>query len=230
MTNAERKKRYIEKLKQSGKFEDFKKANAAKAKARRDSIIAGLEALPKNVREKTKRLERQYVRRQVAKHRQRKKEKNGQSSVEITESQSLPTSSVPVRPEDGSYKTTSAACKAVTKLKRAMPKTSQKKKEAVGKLLKSFSPADLHDILAMVNPNSKPKQTKGLRASEIDRVKAFYERDDISRMSPNVKDCRKFVDPITGNKEYKQLRFLTYKLADVYGMFVKHIQNGKSIN
>lgn len=60
--------------------------------------------------------------------------------------------------------------------------------------------------------------------------KAFYERDDVSRMSPNVKHCKKFEDPSTGTKEFKQIRFLMYTLSDVYEMFKKQaVQNGEFI-
>lgn len=191
-------------------------------KKRRDCVKIGLEALPKNVREKTQRLQRKYNRRKVAEHRQRKKEEKG-VLVEITNH----VSSVVIQPEEGSYKTTSALNKAVAKLKLALPSTSQKKKQAVAKLLKSFDPIDVQDMVAI--NTTQPKRTKAISPSDIDQVKAFYDRDDISRMSPNVKDCRNFVDPITGTKEYKQLRFLMYKLADVYAMFEKHVQNGEII-
>ncbi|KAJ6640217.1 hypothetical protein Bhyg_12967, partial [Pseudolycoriella hygida] len=73
------------------------------------------------------------------------------------------------------------------------------------------------------NKSEKPKSFKAVSSSVIETVQAFYERDDISRISPNVKDYRKFVNSQTGEKEYKQMRFLTYKLSDVYELFIKHI-------
>lgn len=222
LTAAERKKRYIDKMKANGKFDEFKQQNAENAQKRRSTIKAGLETLPKNVRTKIKRLKREYTRRKVAECRQRKKHGG---SVSVTSTSSVP--STCGQTEDGSYKTSSALSKAVGKIRKSMPKTVRKTKQAVGKYLKSLEPTDLHDIMVDVG-TIKPKKSRGLSSSDIDLVQSFYERDDISRMSPNVKDCRKFVDPISGAKEYKQLRFLMYKLVDVYDMFDKHVQEGKT--
>lgn len=129
-----------------------------------------------------------------------------------------------IRTLDGPYKTTSALSKAVAKVKRALPSSSEKKKAVVKKLLGSFDMKDHQDI---VNVAPKTKSSKGLKSEVIDSVKSFYERDDISRISPNMRDCRKFKDPITGTKELKQIRYLMYKLSDAHKLFVQHIQKGK---
>lgn len=227
LSNAERKKRYIEKLKETGKFDEFKKKNADYVKKKRERIQVGLTSLPKYVREKTKRLNREYNRKKTAEYRQRKKESKG-FLVDTTNHLPLvnrKAQSDKMQPEDGSFKTPSALQKAATKIKRSLPSTLPKKKQALTKVLKTFKPEDIQDMFT--ETKTKPKVTKGVKQFDIDKVRAFYERDDISRMSPNVKDCRKFADPATGVKEYRQLRFLMYKLAVVYSMFEKYVKNGK---
>lgn len=90
--------------------------------------------------------------------------------------------------------------------------------------MRSFDPDERMEIV-----HGKPGETKaskGTSPSVIEMVKAFYERDNVSRMSPNVKDCRTFINDATGCKEVKQIRHLQHKLEVVYDMFVKHIQNG----
>lgn len=161
------------------------------------------------------------MRRKVAEYRQRKKG----LSVETTNI--VASNALPSIPEEG-YKTKSALDKAVAKMKRAAPSTTVKQKQAVCKYLKSFKPNDLEEIVQTIEGKTiKAKSTRAISSTVIESVKAFYLRDDISRMSPNMRDCRKFVDPTTGLSEVKPLRYLMYKLEDVYHMFVKYVQNGK---
>ncbi|KAJ6649468.1 hypothetical protein Bhyg_04704 [Pseudolycoriella hygida] len=69
----ERKKKYIDKLKAEGKFENFKKKKVADELRRKAKIRAGLELLPKAARNKTIRSNLAYNSRKVAEHRQHKK-------------------------------------------------------------------------------------------------------------------------------------------------------------
>lgn len=205
-------------MKTDGKFEQFKKDNASKAKQKRDGIKVGLNGLPKNIRERTKRLHREYTKRKVAEYRQRKKADGAGAPIKIT---TCPTESEKVVEP---YRTQSALAKAVAKVKRALPSATEKKKEVIRKILKSLDPVDQQEI---VSDNTDRRQgAKRLSTSVVDEVVQFYARDEISRISPNVKDCRKFLNSSTGAKEYKQIRFLIHKLTDVYAMFVKHIQEG----
>lgn len=193
------------------------KKNAGE-RARRDGIKNGLELLPKAVRERTKRVHRSYSRKKVAEYRQRKK------GLLVDVTNNVSPSVVPDKPEKA-YRTAGALSKALAKLKRALPSTSAKKKEVLSKLLRTFDDKERMEIVENKPVTVKP--ARGISQSVIEMVQSFYERDDISRMSPNTKDCRKFVNPATGCKEMKQIRYLTYKLDDVYNMFVKHVQNGK---
>lgn len=204
----------------TGGFENYKKKKAASAKERRDRIKAGLEKLPKAVREQTKRVNRAYNRKKVSEYRQRKKG----AAVETT---AVASNSSPSISDEG-YKTTSALDKAVAKMKRAAPSTAVKKKQAISKLLKSMNPKDLEEIVQVATGKTiKAKSTRAISSSVIESVNAFYLRDDISRMSPNSRDCRKFVDPITGSIELKPIRYLMYKLFDVYNLFVRFVQKGE---
>ena len=161
------------------------------------------------------------MRKKVGEYRQRKK---GLSVETIVQPNSPPPD---ITPEIG-FNTKSAEYKAVGKLKRALPSTSAKKKEAVSKLLQTFNEKDREDIINMVaNTTAKAKPTRAISSNLIESVKSFYERDDISRMSPDMRNCRKFVNPVTGVKEEKQIRHLMYKVMDVYNMFLLHVQNGK---
>lgn len=206
----------------SGEYEAYKKKKAAGEKERRDRINNGLEQLPKAVREKTKRLNREYCRKKVAEYRRRKKG----FSVETT-ANNVPSSTRPSKPESA-YNTPSALSKAFAKVKRALPSTAAKKREVVDKLSRTFGTNG--GLKVVENTDAESKSSKGVSPSDIEMIKSFYERDDISRMSPNMKDCRKFVNPITGCKEMKQIRHLMYTLKDVFSMFVRYVQNGKQLS
>ncbi|KAJ6639290.1 hypothetical protein Bhyg_12033 [Pseudolycoriella hygida] len=205
ITNAERKKRYIEKLKKDGKFEEFKEKNAAEQKKRRERLSAGFKAFPKHVRARTERLIREYNRKKVAEHRQRKRQQLG---LEVVPTASNESSVETVKTDDGLYKTKSALAKAVAKVKRALPSTVPKKKQVVLKILKSFGPNGLEDATATI-------EKKGHEA---------VSKSDIAM------DCRKFKNSVTGVKEYQQIRYLQYKLTDVYALFVKHIKEDNDEN
>lgn len=119
-----------------------------------------------------------------------------------------------------SYKTKSALGKAVAKAERALPSSPSKRKAVVAKLLRTFDATTQQDILGSGMSEKKKTGNKGLSSSLLKDIQLFYERDEISRVSPNVKDARKFVNDITGEKEVKQIRHLMYKLSEVYNMFV----------
>ncbi len=217
----------MDKLKANGQFDEFKKKKNAAEKCRLDRIKKGLELLPKAIREKTKRLNRAYNRKKVAECRQRKK--NSSVSSEPNAQISQPTHSKQTdgpHTNTGPYKTDSAMSKAAAKLKRALPSTSEKKVAAVRKLLRCFNETEYQQIVCV---ETKPTSTRGIKPDVINLVKSFYQRDDMSRISPNVRDCRKFKDPITGIKESKQIRYLMHRLSDVYSFFLRHIRKGSVI-
>lgn len=228
LTNAERKKKYLDKIKANGQFDEFKKKKNVLEKCRQNRIKNGLEQLPKAVREKTKRLNRAYNRKKVSECRQRKKnamassEPKAQPSRATYSEQTVGTHSVV-----GPYNTDSALSKAAAKLKRALPSTSEKKVAAVRKFLRCFKEDEYQQIVC---DEKKSRPTRGIKPDVINLVKSFYEKDDISRISPNMRDCRKFKDPITGIKESKQIRYLMYRLRDVYSLFLRHIREGNFLS
>lgn len=107
--------------------------------------------------------------------------------------------------------------KAAAKLRRALPSTSEKKVAATRKFLRCFNETEYQQIVCV---EKKPTSTRGIKLDVINSVKSFYQRDDISRISPNMRDCRKF-------KELKQIRYLIYRLSDVYSLFLRQIRKGK---
>lgn len=168
----------------------IERKKSAGEKERRDRIKNGLEQLPKGVRERTKKLNRDYSRKKMAEYRQRKKGQLVEVKDNVSPSTSKATSSKP----EIVYKTASVESKAYTKLKRALPSTTAKKKVLVKKLLRKFGDNDRQEIVEDKLVEVKP--ARGINSNVVEMLKSFYVRDDISRMSPNMKDCRKFTNPI----------------------------------
>lgn len=201
----------------------YKKKKAEQEKARRARLKESLNKLTEVKREQWIIENRIKTRISVQKCRQRKKE--GQLN-EITEDRFIFNRNQPLIAKytalTHSYKTKSALAKAASKTKKSLPSSPSKRKAVVANVLNSLSAKDKDEIIGTTN---HPKTIKrGLSSAWVREIQQFYERDDISRMSPNVKDCRKFVNADTGEKELKQIRHLMYNVDKVYDLFVKDIQ------
>lgn len=123
------------------------------------------------------------------------------------------------------YRTDSALTKAVEKVKSAFPRSHAKRKAV---LVKLFHEMEEDDQIQIILGNSFIKHKTGHYLSEeiIQKVHLFYERDDISRMSPEVKHTRKYLNSATGKKEIKQMRFLMYRLSEVHNLFIAEQATG----
>lgn len=119
------------------------------------------------------------------------------------------------------YKTKSALAKAVSKTKKSLPSSPSKRKIVVKKVLDSFEADDRNEIIGNKTSVSRKNHWKRISSDLIEAIEAFYERDDVSRISPNVKHARNFKNLVTGKKEIRQIRYLSYKLKKVRALFVK---------
>ena len=110
------------------------------------------------------------------------------------------------------YHTPQALGKAVSKFKKALPKSARKKRTVVSKLA---SP------LKRSYKNSK-QGNRCIPDEVINLVRDFYRLNDVSHQSPGRKE---FVIIRKESKKVQvQKRFLTWSLRETYGMFVRNIQ------
>lgn len=200
-------------MKRLGLYEGFKKKNAEDAKKRRTKVKESLSKLTPVKRQQLICDNRSKCRKRVEQCRKRKKEQLMMDK----------------RLESESYRTDGAFRKAVSKIKRSLPSDSTKRNQALKKVLDSLDPVDKAEVIACGDV-TKGKTNQGLTADLIEAIQNFYERDDISRVSPNVKDCKRFVNDATGEKEYKQVRHLMYKLSEVHALFVEEFTAGINVN
>lgn len=191
-------------------YEIYLKKRANEEKERRKRLKDGRMNFSKKEREKLLKVTRESARKRLKKQRLKKK---GIDNI-------LETVAEP-------YRTKSALNKAVAKTEKASPTSPSKRKAVVTKIVHKF---DNKDKQYIVHNGHLPKNSrKGLNAAVISSVIKFYDRDDVSRMSPNTKDTRFFKNPANGEKELKTIRHLTRKLEKVYNMFIQEweIENGK---
>lgn len=202
-----------------------KKRRAQLEKARR---LRQKEAIAKMTESKRKLLieeERMKNRKRVQKCRQTKKdglppENNAQAEAGNTQSHSSETQTKRSFNFPNSYKTLSAIQKAYSKTNKTLPSSPTKRKVIVAKLVSSFDDKDRQDIFGNSKSATNKRET-GLSPALVSAIQNFYERDDISRMSPNVKDVKYFRNPDTGQKELRQIRHLIFNLSEIYKKFVE---------
>lgn len=117
------------------------------------------------------------------------------------------------------YRTKSALRKATSKTRKSLPLAPGKRNTVLRQIIQSLGPTDQAVILGKM-PVAKHGNGKGITDHLIGIVEKFYETDDVSRMSPNVKDCRFSKNRVTGEREIVQIRHLLYPLKEVYSLFL----------
>lgn len=115
----------------------------------------------------------------------------------------------------GSYKCTNTLKKAVVKAKKALPQSPSKQKAVLWHMVKDIWPQMAEFI-------EKPKTIRSTATTEEVKikVKAFYEKDDISRCSPNRKDTMSVKDLPSGKRIHVCKRHLMMTIGEAYSLFV----------
>lgn len=111
-----------------------------------------------------------------------------------------------------SYKSCRTLGKAVAKVKRNLPTSPTKAEAVVKKIAAEFQIAVPSEI---VSANAMPwKLTTELKQ----QISDFYNRDDISRQMPGMKDVKSFKSNV-GTKEKMQKRTMIMSISEAYEIF-----------
>lgn len=206
LTAAERKAKQRLKLKQEGKYEEFKLKHKLDAAKNRNKKTAILEKLPKKVQQKLLQETRKQTRLRVAKYRELKAKKAKESD------------------ETGSpvYKSSRALAKALSvATKRGLPKSPRHKKEVVRKLFQlHVSPS------ASASSSPTPGRSTAIACETVQLVTDFYIRDDVTRQAPGRKDAVT-VRGADGIKSKLQVRHMMYSINETYQLFKEEYPNTK---
>lgn len=195
LSAAEKMRRRRQKLKEEGKYEEYKENQRQQMKKVRDKKKEEISKLKKRRQEAIRLEERRKTRERVAKHRLLKKERQrSQASPCVT------------------YKSACSSGKAIKRAKKALPKSPRKKAYVVRKLF------ELIPGTKDINETKKHTNSLALSSETVDKVIEFYERDDISRMSPGLKDVTT-VKRIDGSKHKLQTRHLFSSIRETHALF-----------
>ena len=111
------------------------------------------------------------------------------------------------------YKSRSSLGKAIARATRGLPQSPHKRAVVVKELASSLGVNIKRDVSEL------PFQSKNQLAIETtNKIKEFYERDDISRMMPGKADCIT-VKTADGGKEIRQKRHLIMTVSEAYQLF-----------
>lgn len=117
------------------------------------------------------------------------------------------------------YRTKSALRKAATKMRKSMPLAPSKRIALLNYMIHGYDDKDQEAIFCK-RLMTKKGNGNNLSSDVVHAVEKFYQKDDISRMSPNVKDCRLILNQFTGKKETTPIRHLMFNLSEVYALFL----------
>lgn len=203
LTAAERQRRRREKLKREGGYEEYKAKHARTVQKYR---MKQAELLKSFTEEKKA---------QVIKQRRKKdclrKQKSRRKQAQVSQQPSTSGSQQP-------YKRRSSLSRAVNSVKKVLPSSPTKRKAVVRRLSEELDDTD--------STPSNPQRLSTLPTETRDAVKSFYERDDISRISPGKRDVITVRGP-NGEKEKPQKRHLYLNIKETYGIFQEENPNVK---
>lgn len=117
------------------------------------------------------------------------------------------------------YSNSATLGKAVKKVSKALPVSPRKKKAILTHIVANSSETEKETL---VNVVTKPKCTRASVGSHLNAsIRKFYERDDISRVSPKTSDVKKYKCPETGEESLLPTRHMVLSLKEAYAVFVE---------
>lgn len=195
MSKAQQNKNYIAELKAASKYDAHKQNRAAKMRMYRQKKKNEENEMPLEIRADVIAKRRAATRESVQKCRQRKRAgSNDAKSVASQDSTTLSDlSSV-------GYSSIQTLGKAVRKATRALPISPTRKRAVLARMIFDMNEADRTVLaVAITSPPPKTKSVPNV-LSLRNAIREFYEHDDISRVSPKIRDVKEYVCPETGDK------------------------------
>lgn len=210
-------------MKLNGNYEEYKKKKADCEKSRRQRVKESLKKMTECKQKKFVENTRLRCLERVRKHRAKAKQLNPPQEKTSSGDDKLSQLNNSVLHQlqgvQSSYKTESAKAKATTKFRKGLPNSPSKQKAVIENFFNSLDDDTREEILFKKKKMNKGGK-KGIGTELSEQIKQFYDRDDVSRMSPNTKDSRFYRNPTTGEKELKQKRYLILTLQQAYDKFL----------
>lgn len=155
-------------------------------------------------------MQRQKVRERVQKHRQQKKE---QAVLELKANEA----------ESSSYSNKATLSKAKKKVERALPSCPTRKKIVLMSLFNDLDENERDKLVNVLSPLNKSTRKSERFDKLVKDISEFYERDDVSRMSPKMRDVKKYTNNQTGTMELMPTRHMIMTVREAYALFIEEI-------
>lgn len=195
-------------MKKNQKYDEYKKKKADSMKKRRAAMRQKEDELPISQLNDVITKRRETVRNRVQKYRKRLKQQKLEQVNQNSKNSNI----------RKSYNCVQTLGKAVKKASIALPSSPNKKKEVLMKIAEDLHPADKNEVLNAINVTKKRNVTE--HEELIDSIHEFYQRDDISRMSPKMRDVKEYKCPKTGENINIQTRHMILTGQEAFGMFI----------
>lgn len=202
-----RYRKYIENLKATNKYEEYKKKKAEETRKNYKKKVLERKKMTKEQQQIMIEKQRADTRERVMKHRY-KKHFDGISNNSNTIS------------ERRRYTTSASLGKAVSKVRKSLPVSPNKKKEILSKLINDMDDNEKYQLLDSVSSKvSRLFPAKNVELSK--KIFDFYHRDDVSRASPNMKDVKRFTNETTGQAEMRSIRHMLLTVKEAHAIFLE---------
>lgn len=200
----------MDKLKTTPKYEDYKKKKAAVMKKCRKNKKKSEENISQQALAEIVQKRREATRERVQKCRERKRLAK-LNKMNISNKESTVLSDM----NSSGYSSTKSLGKAVCKATRALPVSPSKKKAVLARIMSKMNDEDKQELVSVFARKKKYVPNKIL----IDAIRKFYERDDVSRVSPKIRDVKEYLCPTTGDKILLPKRHMTLTVKEAFAIF-----------
>lgn len=122
-----------------------------------------------------------------------------------------------------SYSSRATLGKAKKKAERALPESPTRKKAVLVSLFNDMDESERNELVNVIS--SKPSTITSNESTKFDNVaknvRQFYERDDISRVSPKTKDVYEQIDSLTGLAVLVPKRHMILTVREAHALYVE---------
>lgn len=173
--------------------------------------------LPDEERQDVIEKQREAVRERVKKHREHKMcDTSSQNDTESIRSQPSSLSDT----VSDCYSNKRTLGKAVAKVSRAFPTSPRRKRAVLAQIVSNVDDTDRNQLVKVVA--SDKNNTNAHEINRIDiAIGRFFERDDISRVSPKTRDIKTYICPRTGNEILLPTRHMVLSMKEAHALFVE---------
>ncbi|XP_067637574.1 uncharacterized protein [Eurosta solidaginis] len=206
VSKAQQNKNYIAKLKGTGKFEEYKKKRAASTKLYRRKKKNEENEMPQTTISSVLEKRRENIRQRVQKFREKMRTGEKRSRSVLSDTQLT------------GYNCSHTFGKAVRKAERTLPQSPTKRKAVLTKIFSNVREANKMDMETSILPPPPQKKIHQNILMLKKAIIAFYERDDISRVSPRIRDVKEYLSE-SGEKILLPTRHMVLSCREACALF-----------